>query len=165
MKTLRESLLADIKDTLKEGDNEFKFNSNVKCVSIYGDDDAFNYLNKNALKNIKESSKETESLVKEFLDKIYYMNQYSNTKKETLIRFITYIENFKLTSNILDKNTINDDKVKTEILSEITNKMKQDNILPSYASLLRSSEGDRKNVFQIVLLCKQYWATLVFELK
>lgn len=175
MKTLLESILADIDDTLINGDDTVKklysVGNKLEIKSIYGDD--------TVMMNIIHSKLQKEISGKEPYDKnkvdevIFRYDSYyggpmglSKSIKEKIAMFITYIEHMPLDDIKID---FNKQKVKDKFCKELTDTLKSKNIMLSAAEIHnRAGEaggGDSNGVFQLAIQEKQYMIIFLFKIK
>ena len=175
MKSLHESILADIEDTLANGDKTAKklhsVGSKLVIKSIYGDD--------TVLMNIIHSKLQKAVSDKEPFDKkkvadvISQCERYfggpmglSKSTKEKMTMFITYIEHMPLDDIKID---FNKQKVKDNFCKELTDTLKAKNIMLSDAEIHnragQAGGGDADGLFQLAIQEKQYRIIFLFEIK
>lgn len=175
MKTLHESILADIDDTLTDGDKNVKklysVGNKLEIKSIYGDD--------TVLMNIIHSKLQKAVSGKEPYDKkkvddvISQCERYfggsmglSKSTKEKMAMFITYIEHMPLDDIKID---FNKQKVKDEFCKELTDTLKSKNIMLSSAEIHnragQAGGGDADGLFQLAIQEKQYMIMFLFKIK
>ena len=177
MKSLHESILADIEDTLTDGDKTAKklhsVGNKLEIKSIYGDD--------TVLMNILHSKLQKEVSDKEPYDKkkvadvISQCERYfggpmgmglSKSMKEKIAMLITYIEHMPLDDIKID---FNKQKVKDEFCKELTDALKYKNIMLSGAEIHnragQAGGGDADGLFQLAIQEKQYMIVFLFKIK
>ena len=174
MKTLIESILADIEDTLAIGDKNAKklnsIGSILEIESIYGDETALmNIFNSKIIKATegKElfNKKKTEEVIDRF--ETFYGGPYglSKSTKNKVQLFITYIDNIQLTDIKID---FDNKKVKDNFCKELTKDFISNGIMSNAEFHNRAGDmggGDAHGLFQLSLQSKQYMLTFLFKIK
>lgn len=175
MKTLHESILADIEDTLTDGDKAAKklhsVGNKLEIKSIYGDDIVLMSILHSKLQ--KEVSGKEPYDKKKVDDVISQCERYfcgpmglSKSIKEKMAMLITYIEHIPLDDIKID---FNKQKVKDEFCKELTDTLKSKNIMLSGTEIHnragQAGGGDADGLFQISIQEKQYMITFLFKIK
>lgn len=173
MKSLRESILADIEDTLISGDKTSKkmhsAGNKLELQEIFGDESVLmNVLLSKLEKSIAgvepNNSKKIHAVIDRF-DSYYCGNMLSNSMKNKIYSLITYIENFELDST----NTDFDDKnIKDKFSKDLTNDLKTKGIMNNAAfhnDAGKASGGDKKGLFMLALQGNAYRLIMLFKIK
>lgn len=174
MKTLKESILADMEDTLLAGDKKAKELNSVGSIleieSIYGDETALmNIFNSKIIKATEGKNlfnkKKTEDVIDRF--ETFYCGPFGLSKsiKNKLQLFITYIDNMQLTDIKID---FDNKKVKDNFCKELTQDFIANGIMSNAEFHNRAGDaggGDARGLFQLSLQSKQYMVTFLFKIK
>lgn len=176
MNTLYESILADIEDTLTNGDKTAKklhsAGSKLEIHEIFGVD---NVLLSLSLSKLYAATKDMEyitdkSVIDEVID--YYESRNSGlyTLSKTVIKLaqllILYIENMPLTDTNID---FDNKKVKDEFCKDLTDNLKSKGIMSNMEFNNSAGDGfggDKKGMFMLTLRDKRYdMLTFLFKIK
>lgn len=158
MKTLKESLLDDIEDTLTTGDSTIKkvysAGSKLEICSIYGELETLDHIDyskvEKATKNFELYYKSQAEIAIRNFDEYFCHNMLSKAYYEKLWMLIMCIENIKLDSLDVD---FNDKKVKAWFC---------DNLNKTLKKILTDTKFDVattdiiKGIFKIVLISKAF---------
>lgn len=171
MKSLKESILANVDTGLKNADDNIKeltsFGGKLELKEIFGHDEAALYGLKSTVSTVvsdlKPYSKNIDDIIDRFAQR-YSMGRMSNRTRKNIESFITYLENFRLN----DKNINFDDaKTKVAFLADLTSMMHADGILHSNAKVHYETSfgGDKKGIFKVSLNFKFQDLTFLYEIK
>ena len=175
MKSLHESILADIEDTLTDGDKTVKklhsVGSKLEIGSIYGDDTVMmNIIHSKLQKEISGKEPYDKNKVDDVISRFdtYYGGPMGISKsiKEKMVMLITYIEHMPLDDIKID---FNKQKVKDNFCKELTDTLKSKNIMLSAAEINNKAGqavgGDADGLFQLAIHEKQYRIIFLFKIK
>ena len=176
MKSLKESILANVETGLKNADKELKeltsFGGKLELEQIYGMPEVaawgISIGIKNNINGLKPYSKTLDKVLADYT-KYYgesdYMTQekvLNNRTKAGLERFITYLENVKLNDTKID---FDDVKTKKEFVADLNTMMHNDGSIDSKTEITWDTAGDRKGMFRILLTYKYNRLTFVYKIK
>lgn len=173
MKSLYESILANIDKTLTAGNKNVKeiysAGNKLEIQEIFGDETVLmNVVGSKLEKYINGSeskdSKKIYAVIDRF-DSYYCGNMLSNSMKNKICSLITYIENFELDANDTD---FDDKKVKDKFCKDLTNDLKTKGIMSNAEfnnDAGKVAGGDKKGLFMLALQGKQYRIILLFKIK
>jgi hypothetical protein len=175
MKTLHESILADIESSLDKGSEEikkeFSVGNKLEIKSIYGDDTVMmNLLHSKLQKAVSGKEPYDKKKVDDVINQCerYFGGPMGLSKsiKEKIAMFITYIEHMPLDDIKID---FNKQKVKDEFCKELTDALKSKNIMLSGAEIHnragQAGGGDADGLFQLAIQEKQYMIIFLFKIK
>ena len=171
MKTLIESILADIDDTLVNGDDTVKklysVGNKLEIGSIYGDDTVLmNIIHSKLQKEISGKGPYDKNKVAAVISRFesYYGGPMGLSKsiKEKMAMLITYIEHMPLDDIKID---FNKQKVKDNFCKELTDTLKSKNIMLSDAQIHNGAGDDANGLFQLAIQENQYRIIFLFKIK
>ena len=175
MKTLKESILSDIENTMSKGDTEIKkiysVGNKLEIGSIYGDDTVMmNIIHSKLQKEISGKEPYDKNKVDDVISRFdtYYGGPMGISKsiKEKMAMLITYIEHMPLDDI---KINFNKQKVKDNFCKELTDTLKSKNIMLSDAEINNKAGqavgGDTDGLFQLAIHKKQYRIIFLFKIK
>lgn len=173
MKSLHESILADIDDTLTDGDKTAKklhsVGNKLELLGVIGDETPLmNILGSKLEKYITSLEPNNSKNIYAVIDKfdVYYCgNMLSNSMKNKIYSLNTYIENFELDSTNTD---FDDKKIKDKFCKDLTNDLKSKGIMSNavfHNDAAKASGGDMKGLFMLALQVKQYEFIMLFKIK
>lgn len=173
MRTLHESILADIEDTLKSGDKTAKklhsAGNKLEIQELFGDETVLmNVLGSKLEKSIAglepNDSKKIYAVIDRF-DSYYCGNMLSKSMQNKIHSLITYIENFELDSTDTD---FDDKKVKDKFCKDLTNDLKSKGIMSNtifHNDAGKAGGGDKKGLFMLAVQGSQYRFIMLFKIK
>ena len=173
MKSLHESILDDMDDTLANGDRTAKklysVGNKLEIQEIFGDETALMHvllskLEKSIAGLEPNDSKQIHAVIDKF-DSYYCGNMLSNSMKNKIYSLITYIENFELDSTDTD---FDDKKVKDKFCKDLTNDLKSKGIISNavfHNEFGKAGGGDKKGLFMLALQGKQFNFILLLKIK
>lgn len=173
MKSLRESILADMDDTLKAGDKTAKklhsAGNKLEIQEIFGDETVLmNILGSKLEKYIAgfepNNSNKIYAVIDRF-DSYYCSYMLSKSMKNKIHSLITYIENFELDSTEVD---FDDKKVKDKFCEDLTNDLKSKGIMSNalfHNDAGKAGGGDKKGLFMLALQGSAYRFIMLFKIK
>ena len=173
MKSLHESILADIEDTLTDGDKTVKklhsVGNKLEIQEIFGDETVLmNVLYSKLEKAITDfkayDDKKIYSAIDRF-DSYFCSNMLSKSLKQKIYNLITYIENLELDSTDID---FNDKKIKDKFCKDLTNDLISKSIMSDAEFHNKAGDaggGDKKGMFMLALQGRQYRLILLFKIK
>lgn len=173
MKTLKESLLADIDDTLTDGDKIAKklqsVGNKLEIQEIFGDDTVLMNMSGSKLeKHITGLEPNNSSKIYAVIDRFdsyYCAYMLSKSIKNKIYSLITYIENIELDSINVD---FDDKKVKDKFCKDLTNDLKSKGIISNlffHNDAGKAGGGDKKGLFMLAVQGTQYRFILLFKIK
>ena len=176
MKTLKESILADMDDTIVKGSKDAKkivsVGSKLEIQEVFGDETVLmNILNSKlekaiaAIANFTASNDNKIYNIIDRFDSYYCGDMLSKSMKQKIYNLITYIENFELD----DTNTDFDDKkIKDKFCKDLTDDLKSKGIMSNAEfnnEAGKAGGGDKKGLFMLALQGKQYRFIMLFKIK
>ena len=175
MRSLHESILDDMDDTLANGDKTAKkmhsVGNKLEIESIYGDDTVMmNIIHSKLQKAISGEEPYDKKKVDDVISRFetYYGGPMGVSKsiKEKMAMLITYIEHMPLDDIKID---FNKQKVKDNFCKELTDTLKSKNIMLSAAEIHnragQAGGGDADGLFQLAIQEKQYRIIFLFKIK
>ena len=173
MKTLKESILADMENTISKGNKDAKkllsVGNKLEIQEVFGDETVLmNVLGSKLEKHIagleSNDSKKIYAVIDRF-DSYYCGNMLSNSMKNKIYSLITYIENLELDNTNTD---FDDKKIKDKFCKDLTNDLKSKGIMSNaefHNDAGKAGGGDKKGLFMLALQGKQYRFIILFKIK
>ena len=172
MKTLIESILADMNDVLDKGNKNMhkvlSVGNKIELNEIIGDETCLISISKSKiLDEIKSFDIDSKfnDIINSFADR-YCFGTLSNNIKTVFKALLTYIDNIQLENTNID---FDNKKIKDSFCKDLTTNLKNKNIIPANAefnnNLTQTDGGDKTGIFLLTFQYKQYAIHFLYKIK
>lgn len=172
MKTLIESILADMNDVLDKGNKNIhkvlSAGNKIELNEIFGDETCLASISKSKiLDEIKSFDIDSKfnDIINSFEDR-YVLVNLSNNIKTVFKALLTYIDNIQLENTNID---FDNKKIKDNFCQYLTTSLKNKNIIPANAEFnnkfSKIGGGDKTGVFLLTFQYKQYAIHFLYKIK
>ena len=172
MKTLIESILADMEDALNQGNKNvhkvLSVGNKIELNEIFGDETCLNSISKSKLLDeIKSANTDSKfNDIIDYFEERYVFGTLSNAIKTILKALLTYIDNIQLENTNID---FDNKKIKDSFCKDLTTNLKNKNIIPANAEFnnrfSQTGGGDKTGLFLLTFQYKQYAIYFLYKIK